>query len=1325
MRNKIALTARHFALMVSFCITGSVLADTAEIDGYIWSYDVSDGHATVTGASPAGGEMEIPSEIGGMTVRAIDSYAFYSCFGLTNVIVPSTVTNIGAYAFFNCTNLVSVTLNDGLRSISTGAFANCKKLTSIVIPSSVEEIGERYPKISRYDTARRLRYDEFKEYAEAFKDNWQDIASLPEMTVATNNTSAQCEISVKYRSEDELSKESEYISFSAEVSIVEPGGSMGTVPGAGGSLSGTLESSTNIHSKASRCNMSWGVFEGCVALEDVYLQDGIVTIGGGAFRNCTSLRNMVIPDTVKSIGGYGVVEVEELGYYPIRISNTLWPVAGAGGSISGAILEPRKEHSFRMIEIESGVFQGCTSLTNAVLSINLEYLGPYAFAGCSSLQSINLPDSLRSINQGSFSGCESLAHVRLPDNLEIIGAYEWAPYYIAIGYKYKQGDEDKFLKDETWYGTDGVVTNIGTFFRPGRDIVNAVTNIAHSTVMDNRWQVNADEIVIPSAADYYCSNGSEYGVDGCDCLEELVLFTTSINSYMIQKELLKRRRFYPSFSNYVQKFRPLGEYRNLSADTSEEGVLYVIDQLPDNRYVRFMPDSGVFYGCKSLTAIEMPCSVRRIADYAFYDCPSLSAVSIPSDLEVVGRKAFGGTTSLPELGLPWQSYRDSISSWLANGQPISGLGDALCDIAEEIKINAEMLSEDDETAILRMVCSCTSFAFREFRINESTRSFEGLGDVLDGVASVVGAMGKLPSAEYREAILCIVDSVNMLFVNNCDASQLRCLTSFNGIGEIFNGVAHVIESVRGRISVELRKWVVQSMVDITGQVANSLISNIDEMQRLESLDGLGGIFSAEASVIAAIGSGISSELRKWIMQQTLECWSLVADSIDRISASNPSLEPLVAIEDVCNGLADVVETMGISVLYVPAGIKYCDLSSFSQCGKLKVISFEGNAPINLGDDPGASSVIVQVSYGSTGWDVGIPGTWHGMKIEYANPALDISAFGMLNNIVSKGVTDIVIPNYVTAISYHAFDECASLTNIVFEGDAPNGSLSGLSSSCVIRVPRNAIGWNVEIPGIWQGVRIEYNKANLTIENGVLTGVVLNGDTGVEIPDSVVRVGEHAFDGCDGITSVAIPGSVEAISPAAFDGCEKLWAKWFRTLERLSAEDLVAANAVSLTVTNVVVHYVATATVSEAVTPDTNSTGIVNVVAEVSAGKPVAIPSEWAEQYPAFAEKFGDDFTAAITMKTGKRDGAGNAMLVWQDFVAGTDPTKEDDVFKADITFDAAGNPIISWTPELPPREAAKRSYKKYGKVKLNDAEWSLIDGNEADYNFFKVSVEMK
>ena len=166
-------------------------------------------------------------------------------------------------------------------------------------------------------------------------------------------------------------------------------------------------------------------------------------------------------------------------------------------------------------------------------------------------------------------------------------------------------------------------------------------------------------------------------------------------------------------------------------------------------------------------------------------------------------------------------------------------------------------------------------------------------------------------------------------------------------------------------------------------------------------------------------------------------------------------------------------------------------------------------------------------------------------------------------------------------------------------------------------------------------------------------------------------------------------------------------------------------ALTLTVSNIVVHYVTQSLSSDAVIPPYQS-GIVNVIAEVNAGKSVAITEDWANQYADFETKFGADFSAAVTAQTGKRDGAGNPMFVWQDFVAGTDPTDPDDTFKASITFDKdTGAPVISWTPELSEAEAAKREYKIYGKVKLNDKGWTEVKGNEADFNFFKVSVGMK
>ena len=279
---------------------------------------------------------------------------------------------------------------------------------------------------------------------------------------------------------------------------------------------------------------------------------------------------------------------------------------------------------------------------------------------------------------------------------------------------------------------------------------------------------------------------------------------------------------------------------------------------------------------------------------------------------------------------------------------------------------------------------------------------------------------------------------------------------------------------------------------------------------------------------------------------------------------------------------------------------------------------------------------------------------------------------------------------------------------------------------MVYVPANSTGWGVDIPGAWRGMRIAYSTA-FNVEGGVLVSVVAGEDTELTVPAGVTNIAANAFAGCSGLERLTIPDAVESIDPTAFAGCGKLWAKWFKTLERLSDEDAGSAHEVALTVTNVVVHYVTQSVPSEAVVPQ-ETTGIVSVIGEVHAGAAVAISSEWATQYgQAFTAKFGSDFTKAVTALTGKRDGAGNAMQVWQDFVAGTDPTDENDVFTASITFDADGKPQIAYSPKFENEaEAAKRKYTTYGKVKITDKDWTEVpEGEEAAYNFFKVTVEMK
>lgn len=83
-------------------------------------------------------------------VKSIRDKAFYHCYYLREVTLPSTLEYIGEMAFFKCSEMASPTLPEGLKSIGKDAFSYCsrtkdgdiKGFTTINIPASVESIGE-------------------------------------------------------------------------------------------------------------------------------------------------------------------------------------------------------------------------------------------------------------------------------------------------------------------------------------------------------------------------------------------------------------------------------------------------------------------------------------------------------------------------------------------------------------------------------------------------------------------------------------------------------------------------------------------------------------------------------------------------------------------------------------------------------------------------------------------------------------------------------------------------------------------------------------------------------------------------------------------------------------------------------------------------------------------------------------------------------------------------------------------------------------------------------------------------------------------------------
>ena len=103
--------------------------------------------------------------------------------------------------------------------------------------------------------------------------------------------------------------------------------------------------------------------------------------------------------------------------------------------------------------------------------------------------------------------------------------------------------------------------------------------------------------------------------------------------------------------------------------------------------------------------------------------------------------------------------------------------------------------------------------------------------------------------------------------------------------------------------------------------------------------------------------------------------------------------------------------------------------------------------------------------------------------------------------------EIVIPDSVTNIDVTAFDACSQLQSITV--DADNESYSSIDG-------------------------VLYNKAKTT-----LIKCPEGRSESCTIPNSVIRIGENAFNGCMNLESVTIPTSVTSIGECAFCSCESL------------------------------------------------------------------------------------------------------------------------------------------------------------------------------------------
>ena len=132
----------------------------------------------------------------------------------------------------------------------------------------------------------------------------------------------------------------------------------------------------------------------------------------------------------------------------------------------------------------------------------------------------------------------------------------------------------------------------------------------------------------------------------------------------------------------------------------------------------------------------------------------------------------------------------------------------------------------------------------------------------------------------------------------------------------------------------------------------------------------------------------------------------------------------------------------------------------------------------------------------------------------------------------KSMRSVKIPEGVTYIESHAFENCTDLREVYLPASLEN-VVGSLMTHGFFGCPA------IETIEIAEGGKKYYSVDNCLIERETGTLVFGCGKSAIPADGSVKSIGEYAFNGCRNLVSLALPGGVNHIRTGAFSGCEAL------------------------------------------------------------------------------------------------------------------------------------------------------------------------------------------